>query len=373
VFTSLDHTYMAQALRLAEDGLYTSQPNPHVGCVIVKDGKIIGQGAHLKAGEAHAEVNALQEAGSEAAGADVYVTLEPCNHYGRTAPCAEALVKANVKRVVVAMKDPNPLVSGQGIQFLKSHGITVEVGLMEVEATALNVGFIKRMTHKLPYVRCKLAVSLDGKTALGNGKSHWITGEPARLDVQRWRARSCAVITGIGTVISDNPSMTVRLYEGARQPLRVLVDSQLSVPLDSKMLSEHDLKDYPICIAYAVDRNGNAQSLIDKGVTLLHLPQSTSANTRVDLLALLQTLAMRGCNEVLIEAGHGLNGGFMQASLIDECIIYYAPKVMGGDAMPMFAIKPLTQMSQVVEFTLTDVRQIGQDIRVIANPLIKST
>jgi diaminohydroxyphosphoribosylaminopyrimidine deaminase/5-amino-6-(5-phosphoribosylamino)uracil reductase len=373
VFTSLDHTYMAQALRLAEEGLYTSQPNPHVGCVIVKDGQIIGQGAHLKAGEAHAEVNALNNAGVDVSGADVYVTLEPCSHHGRTAPCAEALVKANVKRVVIAMQDPNPLVAGQGIQYLKDNSILVEVGLMEAEAAALNVGFIKRMTHKLPYVRCKLAVSLDGKTALGNGKSHWITGESARLDVQRWRARSCAVITGIGTVLSDNPSMTVRLYDGARQPLRVLVDSQLSVPLDSKMLTEHDLIEYPICIAYAVDRSGNAQSLIDKGVTLLHLPQVSSANTRVDLLALLQTLAMRGCNEVLIEAGHGLNGGFMQAHLIDECIIYYAPKIMGGDAMPMFAIKPLTQMAQAIEFTLTDIRQIGTDIRVIANPLIQSS
>lgn len=359
---------MTQALRLAAQGLYTTAPNPRVGCVIVKNQKIIGQGAHLKAGEPHAEIYALREAGAAARDADVYVTLEPCSHVGRTPPCADALIEAGVKRVIIAMQDPNPLVAGQGIARLMSHGIQVEVGLMQNEAQALNVGFIKRMTTQMPFVRCKVAASLDGKTALSNGKSHWITGESARQDVQHWRAQSDAVVTGIGTVLTDNPSMTVRLYEGARQPLRVVVDSQLNIPLQAKILNEHDLTTHPVLIAYANDKQQQAPHLLAKGVQLLHLPQQESANTRVNLKALLNELAKRGCNEVLIEAGHGLNGGFLQAHLIDECILYFAPKIMGGDAMPIFAIKTLTQMSQAIDFEIKDMRQFGQDIRLILRP-----
>lgn len=366
---TLDHTFMTQALRLAEQGLYTAAPNPRVGCVIVLNGEVVGEGAHLKAGEQHAEVIALAQAGDQAKGADLYVTLEPCSHHGRTPPCAQALVKAGVGRVIIAMQDPNPMVAGQGIAYLQDNGIAVEVGVMQAEAAALNPGFIKRMTTNMPFVRCKVAVSLDGKTALSNGRSLWITGEPARLDVQRWRAQSSAVITGIGTILSDNPSMTVRLYEGARQPLRVIVDSQLNVPLQAKVLNEHDLTQYPLAIAYASDKHGHAEALVEKGVELLHLPQDISGNTRVDLTALLSVLGEKECNEVLLEAGHGLNGGFLQASLIDECIFYYAPKLMGGDAMPIFSIKTLTQMSQAIALEMTDVRLIGKDIRVMAKPV----
>lgn len=369
MFTTADYMYMTQALRLAEQGIYTSHPNPRVGCVIVQAGKVVGQGAHLKAGEAHAEVHALQAAGALATDATVYVTLEPCSHHGQTPPCCEALVKAGVKQVIVAMQDPNPLVAGNGIAHLKAHGIIVQVGLMQAEAEALNRGFIKRMVRNMPFVRCKVAASLDGKTALSNGKSYWITGEPARLDVQHWRAQSDAVITGIGTVLTDNPLMTARNHEGAKQPFRVIVDSQLSVSIDAKIINEHDLNSHPLCIAYATDMRGHSKALLDKGVELLHLPQQASANTRVDLKALLHKLADKGCNEVLIEAGHGLNGAFMQANLIDECLFYYAPKLMGGDAMSMFSIKPLTQMSQAIEFDILDVRKIGKDIRIIAQPI----
>ncbi len=367
-FSSQDHAYMTQALRLAEQGLYTSQPNPRVGCVIVKGGKVVGEGAHLKAGEAHAEVHALNQAGDEAKGADVYVTLEPCAHYGKTPPCEAALINAGVARVVIAMQDPNPIVSGKGVIALEEKGIQVEVGLMEAAAEALNPGFIKRMRTNIPHVRCKIAASLDGKTALSNGRSLWITGEPARMDVHHWRARSDAVITGIGTVMSDNPSMTVRLEEDAKQSLRVVVDSQLSVPLQAKILNEHDLSEYPVAIAYARDKYGHADKLTKMGVELLHLPQDTSGNTRVDLLGLLDSLGQKGCNEVFIEAGHGLNGGFLQRNLIDECIFYYAPKLMGSDAMPMFSIKTITQMANAITLDLLDVRQFGGDIRVIARP-----
>lgn len=367
-FTSQDHVYMTKALRLAGKGLYTSQPNPRVGCVIVKDGKVVGQGAHLKAGEAHAEVNALNEAGAQAKGADVYVTLEPCSHYGLTPPCAEALMEAGVKRVYVAMQDPNPIVAGKGMQLLKDNGVEVQLGLLQAEAENLNPGFIKRMKTNMPYVRCKVASSLDGKTALSNGRSLWITGEAARMDVHRWRAQSDAVITGIGTVLSDNPSMTVRIEEEAMQSLRVIVDSQLNIPLQAKILNEHDLEEYPVAIAYARDKHGHAEKLRAMGVELLHLPQETSGNTRVHLLGLLDTLGQKGCNEVLIEAGHGLNGGFLQHSLIDECIFYYAPKLMGSDAMPLFSIKTISQMSQAIQLDLIDVRQIGGDIRVVARP-----
>lgn len=369
MFTVADHTYMTLALRLAEQGLTTTQPNPRVGCVIVKHHQIIGQGAHLKAGEPHAEVYALREAGDNAKDAEVYVTLEPCNHHGRTPPCVEALIQAGVKRVVVAMQDPNPLVAGKGIQRLQAQGMKVEVGLMEAEANALNLGFIARMTHGLPYVRSKFAASLDGKTALANGKSQWITGELARQDVQHWRAQSCAIVTGIGTVLADNPSMTVRLADATRQPLRVIVDSQLQTPVDCNMLAVKTLQTSPVLIAYANDANNNAAALSAAGAELLCLP---SANGRVDLKALLQHLAQRGTNEVLLEAGQGLNGAFLKANLIDEFIFYYAPKLMGGEAKAMFAMPAFTQMSQAIDLQMLDVRQVGQDIRVRAKPLTNS-
>jgi diaminohydroxyphosphoribosylaminopyrimidine deaminase/5-amino-6-(5-phosphoribosylamino)uracil reductase len=357
---------MTLALCLAEQGLYTTQPNPRVGCVVVKNNEIIGQGAHLKAGEPHAEVFALKDAGAAAKGADVYVTLEPCNHYGRTPPCVDALINAGVKRIVVAMQDPNPLVAGNGIKRLQAQGIQVEIGLMEKEALALNPGFILRMTHGRPFVRSKIAASLDGRTALKNGKSLWITGEAARMDVQHWRAQSCAIITGIGTVLSDNPSMNVRLENIARQPLRVIVDSNLQTPADSKILGAEMMQASPVIIAYATDAGNKANALMVTGAELLHLPD---ADGRVDLKVLLSHLAQRGINEVLLEAGQGLNGAFLQAGSIDEFIFYYAPKLMGVDAKGMFAIPELTEMQQVTDLQILDVRQIGQDIRLRAKPL----
>lgn len=366
LFSAADYTYMALALRLAEQGLYTTQPNPRVGCVIVKNHQIIGQGAHLKAGEAHAEVHALLQAGYAAKDADAYVTLEPCNHHGRTPPCVDALIKAGVKRVVVAMQDPNPLVAGAGIKRLQAHGIEVAAGLMEREALALNPGFISRMTRHLPYVRSKVAASLDGRTALNNGKSLWITGESARLDVQHWRAQSCAIVTGIGTVLADNPTMNVRLPDVARQPLRVIVDSCLQTPLNSKMLQPESLQTSPVLIVYASDDMHQAEALITCGAELLKLPDS---HGRVDLLVLLSNLSQRGVNEVLLEAGQGLNGAFLHANLIDEFIFYYAPKLMGADAKAMFAIPELTEMQQVTDLQILDVRQVGQDIRLRAKPV----
>ena len=362
---------MTLALQLAAQGLYSTQPNPRVGCVIVKNNQIIGQGAHLKAGEPHAEVFALRAAGADARGADAYVTLEPCNHHGRTPPCVDALIHAGVKRVVVAMQDPNPLVAGNGIKRLQAQGIFVEVGLMETEARALNLGFISRMTHGLPYVRSKIAASLDGRTALKNGKSLWITGASARLDVQHWRAQSCAIITGIGTVLADNPSMNVRLESTAsnsvtRQPLRVIIDSRLQTPVDAKILDAESIKSSPVMIAYATDVHNHAPALINTGVTLLHLPD---ADARVDLKTLLLYLAKIDINEVLLEAGQGLNGAFLHANLIDEFIFYYAPKLMGADAKGMFVIPELTEMHLATDLQVLDVRQIGQDIRLRAKPI----
>lgn len=357
---------MTLALRLAEQGLCTTQPNPRVGCVIVKNNQIIGQGAHLKAGGPHAEVFALRDAGANAVDADAYVTLEPCNHHGRTPPCVDALIAAKVRRVVVAMQDPNPLVAGNGVKRLQAHGILVEVGLMQQEAEALNAGFISRMTRGLPYVRSKIAASLDGRTALNNGKSLWITGEPARLDVQRWRAQSCAIVTGIGTVLADNPSMNVRLAAATRQPRRVIVDSRLQIPVDCKLLEAETMRHSPVMIAYAADIHNKAATLSATGAQLLHVPDN---HGQVDLRALLVHLARHDVNEVLLEAGQGLNGAFLHANLIDEFIFYYAPKLMGTDAKGMFAIPELTEMRLATDLHILDVRQIGQDIRLRAKPV----
>jgi len=364
--SGMDFEWMAQALRLAERGLYTTQPNPRVGCVIVKSNQIVGQGAHLKAGEPHAEVFALRQAGALANGADVYVTLEPCSHFGKTPPCVQAVIAAQPKRVIIAMQDPNPLVAGCGIAAMLEQGIEVVTGVMEKEALALNAGFISRMMRGRPLVRSKIAASLDGRTALKNGKSQWITGEAARLDVQHWRARSCAIMTGIGTVLSDDPSMTVRLPHTERQPLRVIVDSHLRTPADCKMLDAAMLQQSPVLIAYAEDAQHHAGALKHAGAELLHLPD---ANRQVDLKALLEHLAQGGINEVLVEAGQGLNGALLQAKLVDELVLYYAPKLMGAHARAMFAIPELTEMQQVTDLQVLDVRQVGRDIRLRAVPV----
>ncbi|MES2181803.1 MAG: bifunctional diaminohydroxyphosphoribosylaminopyrimidine deaminase/5-amino-6-(5-phosphoribosylamino)uracil reductase RibD [Pseudomonadota bacterium] len=357
---------MTLALRLAEQGLCTTQPNPRVGCVIVKNNQIIGRGAHLKAGEPHAEVFALRDAGANAADADAYVTLEPCNHHGRTPPCVDALIAAKVRRVVIAMQDPNPLVAGNGVKRLQAHSVLVEVGLMQQQAEALNAGFISRMTRGLPYVRSKIAASLDGRTALKNGKSLWITGESARLDVQHWRAQSCAIVTGIGTVLADNPSMNVRLAAATRQPMRVIVDSRLQIPVDCKLLAAETMQHSPVMIAYAVDNHDKVATLSATGAQLLHVPNQYG---QIDLKALLVHLAQHDVNEVLLEAGQGLNGAFLHANLIDEFIFYYAPKLMGADAKGMIAIPELTEMRLATDLHILDVRQIGQDIRLRARPV----
>jgi len=360
MFSGLDHAMMAQALRLAEQGLYTTSPNPRVGCVIVKDGVIVGQGAHVKAGEPHAEVYALQQAGDQANGADVYVTLEPCSHFGRTPPCADALIKAGIRRVIAAMEDPNPKVAGSGLARLQAHGIETSSGLMKAQAEALNPGFISRMTRNQPFVRSKLAASLDGRTALTNGESKWITGEAARLDVQHWRARSCAILTGIGTVLADDPQMNVRGIETPRQPLRVVIDSQLRIPLTAKILQGGN-----VMVAYANGDQAKIESLAKLGVQSIKLP---AANGSVCLQSLLTHLASVQINEVMVEAGQGLNGALLAQNLIDELLIYYAPVLLGSDAKGMFGIPMLNNMQQRMQLDILDTRQIGQDIRVRAKP-----
>jgi diaminohydroxyphosphoribosylaminopyrimidine deaminase / 5-amino-6-(5-phosphoribosylamino)uracil reductase len=357
-FTPDDHIFMTQALRLAEQGLYTSMPNPRVGCVVVKDDVVVGEGTHLTAGTPHAEVHALKQAGVRAMGATVYVTLEPCSHHGRTPPCAEALIKAGVQKVVVAMQDPNPLVAGQGIALIQAAGISVLTGLMQKQALALNEGFIARMAKSTPFVRSKIAASLDGKTALSNGVSQWITGAAARSDVQHWRARSCAVMTGIGTVLKDDPSLTVRELDIGRQPISVVVDSHLRIPLDAKLL-----KNEQVLIAFATDPENKAEQLVAKGVSLLCIPNGEG---KVSLTSLLRHLGSNEVNEVMVEGGEGLNGALMALKLIDELVIYYAPKLMGSDAKGMFAMPTLGTMQEVVSLNVIEVRQFGNDIRLLA-------
>ncbi|MFM9836384.1 MAG: bifunctional diaminohydroxyphosphoribosylaminopyrimidine deaminase/5-amino-6-(5-phosphoribosylamino)uracil reductase RibD [Methylophilaceae bacterium] len=355
-FTAADHAFMAQALRLAEQGLYTTMPNPRVGCVIVKDGVVVGEGAHLKAGKPHAEVLALHQAGDNAKGATVYVTLEPCSHFGKTPPCADALVNAGVRKVIAAMQDPNPLVAGQGLARLASHSIETQFGIMQAQAETLNLGFISRMRKNMPFVRSKIAASLDGKTALANGESQWITGEAARYDVQQLRARSCVILTGIGTVLQDDPSLTVREISIERQPLRVVVDSFLRTPLNAKVLQNGRT-----LIAFAIDSDDRAEKLFEAGAELLCIPNEAG---KVCLRTLLSHLASNEINEVLVESGEGLNGALMAQNLIDELIVYYAPKIMGSDAKSMFAMPPLTEMNQALNLQVLDVRQFGADIRL---------
>ena len=353
-----DIEWMTQALRLAAQGLYTTTPNPRVGCVIVKNGQCLGEGAHLKAGEPHAEVHALRAAGELARGATAYVTLEPCSHFGRTPPCADALVQAGISRVVVAMQDPNPLVAGQGIIRLQAQGVDVTVGVCEAQARALNPGFIMRMTQQRPYVRLKVAASLDGRTALANGTSQWITSPDARKDVHHWRAQSCAIMTGIGSILQDDSSLTVRDVATPRQPLRVIIDSYLRIPLHAKVLQDgHAL------VAYASADHARIEALQAQGVRLLHAP---NAQGLVDIAQVIQALAALPCNEVLIEAGAMLNGAVLQGGLVDELLLYYAPRLMGHAARGMFALPELSQMSEVRDLNITDVRHFGPDLRIQA-------
>lgn len=360
-FSAEDHAHMARALRLAEHGLYTTTPNPRVGCVLVKDGQVVGEGWHARAGEPHAEVHALRAAGDKARGATAYVTLEPCSHHGRTPPCANALIDAGVVRVVAALRDPNPQVYGGGIALLTLAGIQAEVGLLNSEATELNIGFISRMTRGRPWVRLKTASSLDGKTALLNGASKWITGAAARVDVHRLRARSCAVLTGVGTVLADDPQMNVReVEETTRQPLRVVVDSQLRTPVDAKILGHGET--VLVCAQAHAQRR---DALLAAGAHILELP---GPDGRVHLRALMQELGARGINEVHVEAGATLNGALLQAGLVDEWVAYQAPLVMGHHARGVFDMPALEAMTGRLGFTLVDARMLGPDLRLTLRP-----
>lgn len=355
-----DHQFMVRALRLAERGLYTTDPNPRVGCVLVRDGEIVGEGWHERAGGPHAEIRALTQAGERARGATAYVTLEPCCHHGRTPPCSDALIRAGVTRVVAAMADPNPRVAGQGLAQLAAAGMAVESGVLQAQAEALNPGFIMRMRRGRPFVRCKLAMSLDGRTAMASGESKWITAEAARHDVQHLRARSSAIMTGIGTVLADDPSLTVRL-EGVdtRQPLRVVVDSRLRIPPKARLL------DAPgrTMIATAAQEPLRDAALIRDNVSIMARPAPQGG---VDLSAVMAYLAEQEVNEVLVEAGPTLSGALLQAELIDELIIYMAPHLMGGAARGLFHLPELVSMDQRIGLEILDIRAVGRDWRITA-------
>ena len=351
---------MARALRLAERGLFTTTPNPRVGCVIVNDGEVVGEGWHEKAGEPHAEIYALRAAGERARGATAYVSLEPCSHHGRTPPCANALIDAGIKRVVAAMRDPNPRVSGNGLELLTLAGVTVQVGPLEQEARELNIGFIARMTRGRPWLRLKTASSLDGKTALLDGASKWITGEAARADVQRWRARSCAILTGVGTVLADDPQMNVRIPDAPRQPLKVIVDSHLATPPTAKILAGS------VLIACAEADPARRATLEGAGAEIIELPNAAG---RVGLSALMLELARRGVNEVHGEAGATLNGALLEAGLVDEWLAYFAPLVLGHEARGLFKLPALADMAGRRGFDLLDATKVGADLRLRLRPV----
>ncbi len=373
VFSDADHHHMARALRLAERGLYTTDPNPRVGCVLVKDGRVVGEGWHRKAGEPHAERIALAVAGDAARGATAYVTLEPCSHHGRTPPCADGLIEAGVARVVAAMTDPNPQVAGDGLQRLRDAGIAVDVDLLEADAMALNPGFVKRMTSGVPLVRCKLAMSLDGRTAMASGESKWITGEEARRDVQLLRARSGAVLTGVSTVMADDPSMNVRLpvadlpgvesEDYLRQPLRVVLDTRLRTLPRARLLQ---LAGDVLIVCGQGASQDSEHELRDAGADVLRLPQ---LGGRIDLTALLQALAQRGINELLIESGATLAGSALSAGIVDELIVYMAPHLMGDAARGLVHLPGIERMAQRVALEFADVRRVGADLRLTLRPL----
>lgn len=359
-FSDIDHEHMQQALDLAAQGMNTTTPNPRVGCVLVaSDGAIVGSGFHQQAGGPHAEIHALNEAGSLAFGTTAYVTLEPCSHYGQTPPCCEALIAAGVTRVIYGMEDPNPKVAGRGLESLRNAGIDVRGPLLQTQAMALNIGFIKRMREGLPFVRIKLAMSLDGRTAMANGDSKWITGPAARLDVQNLRARSCAIVTGLGTVKADDPAMTVRLSGNDRQPMRVVIDSSGQSPKQAAIFHQTGRTVVACAHSLPMDLNTDKEHW--------YLPEK---NDRVSLHHVLLKLADEGCNEVLVEAGPTLAGAFVTAGLVDELIVYMAPKLMGSAAKPLFDL-PIDGMQETVPLSIDDVVRIGDDWRITAVPVVK--
>lgn len=346
-FSAADQEYMTRALRLAAQGLNTTTPNPRVGCVLVKDGMVVGEGWHERAGEAHAEVHALRNAGEAARGATAYVTLEPCAHHGRTPPCVDALIEAGVVRVVAAMNDPNPLVAGEGLARLEQAGIAVAVGLLEGDAGKLNVGFVSRMTRGRPWVRIKVAASLDGKTALLNGKSQWITGPEARRHAHGWRARSCAIMTGSGTVLDDDPGLTVREVPCTRQPRRVVIDGRLLTPANARVLEGEG----------ALIFSATAGSLPNAEVVAL-----SAGAGRVDLVGVIDELGRRGVNELMVEGGYRLNGALLRAGLVDELLIYQAPLIIGDQARGMFDLPEALDLAEARRIEVVERRALGPDM-----------
>jgi diaminohydroxyphosphoribosylaminopyrimidine deaminase/5-amino-6-(5-phosphoribosylamino)uracil reductase len=378
-FTKLDYQYMQQAISLAKQGHFTTSPNPRVGCILVNNGYVIGEGYHQKAGEGHAEVNALKEANkhnkAKIKGAIAYVTLEPCSHFGRTPPCAQGLIDAGISHVVIAMVDPNPQVSGRGVAMLEAAGITTSVGLLEEEAKSLNIGFIHLMTTGLPYVRCKLAASLDGKTAMASGESKWITGAQAREDVQRLRAASCAIISGADSIITDNAKMTVRWSElGSlknrypqsilRQPVRVIIDSKNRLTPDLALFQQQT----PIILMRtAIEKQHNWPHFVEQVVCLPDGEQAKIERAeQVDLAFLLRNLAARGFNDILIESGARLTGAFIEQNLVNELILYQAPKLMGAESKSLISLPQIKTLDKAKQLTIADVRMVGDDIKIIA-------
>jgi diaminohydroxyphosphoribosylaminopyrimidine deaminase/5-amino-6-(5-phosphoribosylamino)uracil reductase len=361
-FSAHDTAHMTHALALAREALFLTSPNPRVGCVIVSaQGHVLGSGHTQRAGEAHAEVMALRDAQAkhlDVRGATAYVTLEPCSHQGRTGPCCDALVQAGLSRVVVALQDPNPLVAGQGTERLRAAGVQVDVGLLSKEARELNIGFFKRMVQGTPWVRMKVAASLDGLTALENGASQWITAAPARDDGHAWRARACAVLTGIGTVLEDDPQLDVRAVATPRQPTLVVMDSQLETPLAAKLFQPQR----PVWIYCAVDQPERRAALEAKGAQVVCLP---NASGKVDLPAMLKDLGDKQINEVHVEAGHKLNGSLLREGLVDELLTYLAPKLM-GQGRGMTNLGPFTDLNDATSLAFHEVTQIGPDLRILA-------
>jgi diaminohydroxyphosphoribosylaminopyrimidine deaminase/5-amino-6-(5-phosphoribosylamino)uracil reductase len=359
-----DSRYMARALELAARGLYTTDPNPRVGCVLVRGGDIVGEGWHVRAGEAHAEVNAVRDAGGRAAGATAYVSLEPCRHRGRTGPCTDALIDAGVARVLAAIADPDPRNAGKGLDLLRDAGIDVACGLLEDEAQKLNPGFVMRHTRGRPYVRVKMAASLDGRTAMADGESKWITGAAARRDVQKLRARSSAILTGSGTVLADDPALTVRpaeLGEGVdfEQPLRVVVDRRLRTPADAAILSQPG----GTLIATLGDHGDDGKALGETGAEILSLSNGDAA-----LAELVTVLAARDINEVLVEAGATLAGAMLEAGLVDELVLYVAPVLLGDAARGMFHLPGIQTLAEGLALEVIDIQPIGDDWRITALP-----
>jgi diaminohydroxyphosphoribosylaminopyrimidine deaminase/5-amino-6-(5-phosphoribosylamino)uracil reductase len=364
MFSQTDFVHMERALALAKRGMYTTDPNPRVGCVLVKNGEVIGEGFTQPAGQDHAEVRALKDArsrGHDLRGATAYVTLEPCSHFGRTPPCANALIEAQVERVVAAMEDPNPQVSGRGLKMLRDAGIEVRCGLLANEAYELNIGFVSRMTRGRPWVRMKVAASLDGRTGLPSGESQWITGEAARADGHAWRARASAILTGIGTVREDDPRMTVRAVDTPRQPQRVLIDSQLDVPPTAQILAGAPTLIF--CGNLDERHTERANALRDHGAEIVQMANATG---KVDLPAMLKVLGERQVNELHVEAGYKLNGSLLREGCVDELLVYLAPSLLGTDSMGMFSLIAPQTLEGRVHLNFHAVDRIGDDLRILA-------